>query len=641
MCGFTVFYNLNKLNNKKNINQLFGFIESRGPDKKKIIKHNNIIFLFSRLSIQDLSKNGDQPIISSSKKFIMVFNGEIYNHIGLRKKLNFLFPKKKWKGTSDSETLIESFQMFGVSKTLSLIRGMYSIFLFDIKNNEFFIINDIFGEKPLYYEINNNNFLVSSSLNSFLYEQRKIDLKNSSNLLIKNYIPHPHTAIKGVKKINPNSYIKYKISNNKIIKIFDKNYYFPKNIKKESNNESFESLSKSLEGYLLEAVEEQLISDVPVGTFLSGGIDSTLITALANKVSNKKISTFTIGFNNKKFNEAVYAKKISDHLNTNHHQKYFSSKHLFELFDEVISAYNEPFSDSSQLPTMLLCKFASSKVKVCLTGDGGDELFGGYNRYIFNPKLWNILRFIPFKARSLLLPISSNQFFIALIKMILGIYDKRFHKMHYIEQKINSIFNSMNSKSLSELTFKLSSHTNVHDLGKYFHSKFNYKEVFPRAINTKDLMNNDLKNYLPGDLLVKVDRASMNFGLETRMPFLNKKVYEFSQKIPMKFKIDDKISKIILKDILYRYVPKKLIERPKQGFLIPINEIMKSKDIIHKIDKILDKDKIANQKIFNDQQITKLWDSFKSGYTYDQYLIWDIVLFQSWIDKNQSSLILS
>lgn len=641
MCGFTVFYNLKKLNNKKNINQLFDFIENRGPDKKKIIKIKNITFLFSRLSIQDLSPNGDQPIFSSNKKFIMVFNGEIYNHIILRKKISFLFPKKKWKGTSDSETLIESFQIFGVSKTLSLISGMYSIFLFDIKKNEFFMINDVFGEKPLYYEINNDNFLVSSSLNSFLFEQKKLDLKNSSQLLIKNYIPHPHTSIKGVKKINPNSYIKYKISNNKIIKIFDKNYFFLKNKKKEFYKASFDSLSKSLEGYLLEAVEEQLISDVPLGTFLSGGIDSTLITALASKVSKKKISTFTIGFNNKKFNEAVYAKKIADYLNTNHYQKYFSSKHLFELFDDVITAYNEPFSDSSQLPTMLLCKFAASKVKVCLTGDGGDELFGGYNRYIFNPRIWNIIRFIPFKARSLLLPISSNQFFISLIKIMLGIYDKRFHKMQYIEQKINSIFNSLNSKSLSELTYKLSSHLKVQDLDKLFYSKFNHKEVFPKAINTKDLMYNDLKNYLPGDLLVKVDRASMNYGLETRMPFLNKKVYEFSHKIPMKFKIDDKISKIILKDILYRYVPKKLIERPKQGFLIPIHEIMRSKDTIHKIDKILDKDKIANQKIFKEQQITKLWDSFKSGYTYDQYLIWDIVLFQSWIDKNQSSLILS
>ena len=641
MCGFTVFYNLKNLNNKKNINKLFDFIKTRGPDKNKIIKHKNITFLFSRLSIQDLSKNGDQPIFSSNRKFIMVFNGEIYNHLDLRKKISFLYPQKKWKGKSDSETLIESFEIFGVSKTLSLISGMYSIFLFNIKKNEFFIINDIFGEKPLYYEINNDNFLVSSSMNSFLLEKKKIDLNYSSNLLIKNYIPHPHTAIKGVKKINPTSYIKFKISNNKIIKIFDKKYYFLKNIKKEFYNESFESLSQLLEKYLLEAVEEQLISDVPLGTFLSGGIDSTLVTALASKVSKKEISTFTIGFNNKKFNEAIYAKKISEYLKTNHNQKYFNSNHLFELFDNVISAYNEPFSDSSQLPTMLLCKFASSKVKVCLTGDGGDELFGGYNRYVFNPKLWNILKFIPSEIRSLLSPISSNQFFIALVKIILGIYDKRFRNMHYIEQKINSIFTNMNSKSLGELTFKLSSHLNFQDLDKFFYSKLNFKKVFPIANSTKDLMLNDLKNYLPGDLLVKVDRASMNYGLETRMPFLNKKVYEFSNRIPMKFKIDDKFSKIILKDILYRYVPKKLIERPKQGFLIPINEIMKSKDIIHKIDKILDKDKIANQKVFKEQQITKLWESFKSGYKYDQYLIWDIIIFQSWIDKNESSLLLS
>ena len=625
MCGFTVFYNLKYLNNKKNINHLFDFIKNRGPDKKKIINQNNITFLFSRLSIQDLSKNGDQPIYSSNKKFIMVFNGEIYNHLDLRNKINSLNPKKKWKGTSDSETLIETFQKFGISKTLSLISGMYSIFLFDIKKNEFFIINDI--------------FLVSSSLNSFLLEKKNIDLKNSSKLLIKNYIPHPHTSVKGVKKIIPSTYLKYKLSKNKVTKIFEKNYYSFKNKKKEIYDESFESISKSLEKFLIDAVDEQLISDVPLGSFLSGGIDSSLITAISSKIYKKKISTFTIGFNNKKFNEATYAKKIAEHLKTNHYQKYFNSNHLFELFDDTINAYSEPFSDSSQLPTLLLCKFASSKVKVCLTGDGGDELFGGYNRYIFNPKIWNIFRLIPLELRSLLSSISSNQFSITIIKMILGIYDKRFKKMHYIDQKINSIFNSMRSKSLSEFTSNLSSHLNVKDLDNFFFNKFNYNESYPSAITTKDLMFNDLKHYLPGDLLVKVDRASMNYGLETRMPFLNKKVYEFSNKIPMKYKIDKKFSKIVLKDILYRYVPKKLIERPKQGFLIPINEIMKSKDTILKIDKILDKDKIINQKIFKEQQISKLWERFKSGYTYDQYLIWDIVMLQSWIDRNKSSLL--
>ena len=385
MCGFTVFYNLKYLNNKKNIHYLFNFIKNRGPDKKKIINQNNITFLFSRLSIQDLSKNGDQLIYSSNKKLIMVFNGG-YNHLDLRKKINSIYPKKKWTGTSDSETLIESFQTFGIPKTLSLISGMYSIFLFDIKRNEFFIMNDIFGEKPLYYEITSDSFLVSSSLNSFLLEKKKIDIKNSSELLIRNYIPHPDTSIQGVKKIKPITYSKYKLSKNKKFKIFEKKYYFLKNSKKDTFDESFESISKSLERCLLEAVEEQLISDVPLGSFLSGGIDSTLITALSNKIYKKKISTFTIGFNNKKFNEATYAKKIAEHLKTNHYQKYFNSNHLFELFDDVISAYNEPFSDSSQLPTLLLCNFASSKVKVCLTGDGGDELFGGYNRYIFNPK---------------------------------------------------------------------------------------------------------------------------------------------------------------------------------------------------------------------------------------------------------------
>lgn len=638
MCGFTVFYNLKYLENKKNIKNLFNFINNRGPDKKKLVIQNNITFLFTRLSIQDLSKNGDQPIYSSCKNFIMVFNGEIYNHKKIRDKINLISPNKKWKGSSDSETLIESFKIFGVLKTLNLISGMFSIFLFDIRKNEFYLINDIFGEKPLYYEVSNNSFLISSSLNSFLLEKKKIDIASSSNLLIKNYIPHPHTSITGVKKINPSSFIKFKISKNKVSKIFDKKYYSLKYPKKVFYNESFESISNSLEKHLTEAIEEQLISDVPLGSFLSGGIDSTLITAIANKIYKKKLSTFTIGFNNKKFNEAIYAKKISEHLNTNHNEKYLNSNHLDQLFDEIIEAYNEPFSDSSQLPTVLLCKFASSKVKVCLTGDGGDELFGGYNRYIFNPKIWNFFKFVPFQLRSLISLAASNKISIILIKKFLGLYDQRFINMPYIDQKIHSILKSMKSKSLGELTLNLSSHLKFEDLKEYFMNDIKYKMQFEPAETTLDLMNNDLKNYLPGDLLVKVDRASMNYGLETRMPFLNKELYEFTCKIPLKYKIDKKFSKIILKDILFKYVPKELIERPKQGFLIPINEIMKSKNTIHKIDNIFDIDKIESQKIFKAYKISKLWNNFKSGYTYDQYLIWDIIIFQSWIDKNVSSL---
>ena len=643
MCGFTVFYNHKNFNKKKNIDKFFSFIDSRGPDKQIKKIQNKITFLFTRLSIQDLSKNGDQPIYSLSKNFLMVFNGEIYNHLKLRSKINKIYPKIKWKGSSDSETLVECFDKFGIQKTIKELSGMYSIFLLDIKKNEFYLINDIFGEKPIYYEILKNNFIVSSSLKSFTLKKNQLDIEGISNLFVRNYIPHNQTSLMNIKKIEPGTIIKYKIQKNKIIKIQKKKYYQIKKPNKYFTNESFESLSNSLEKTLLEAVEEQLISDVPVGSFLSGGIDSTLVTALMNKVSKNKISTFTIGFKSDKFNEAKYAKEIAKFLNTNHNEKYLTSDNLISIFDEVVNAYSEPFSDSSQLPTTLLCKFASSKIKVCLTGDGGDELFGGYNRYIFNPKLWKIFYLIPKPIKSQIYKFSKNQnnFFYNLFTLALKIYDKRFKNMPYLNQKINSVLKSINSNSLGELTLNLSSHINFDELNYLISKNIKFKSNLDLVSDTEDLMFHDLKTYLPSDLLVKVDRASMNYGLETRMPFLNKKVYEFSRKLPLKYKINKNDSKIILKNILYKYVPKKLVDRPKQGFLIPINELLKSKKIIKLIDNTLNNKKISDQNVFNANEIDRIWQKYKNGYIYDQYLIWDIIMFQSWIDTNVSNISIS
>tara|TARA_B100000965_G_C19595782_1_gene760135 strand:- start:1716 stop:3641 length:1926 start_codon:yes stop_codon:yes gene_type:complete len=639
MCGFTVFYN-KSLNSKKNINKLFSYIENRGPDNQKILKCNNITFLFARLSIQDLTSKGNQPIFSSSKNFLMVFNGEIYNHIELRKEILNLYPKKKWKGHSDTETLIESFELLGIDKTLKIISGMYSIFLFNLKNKEFYMINDIFGEKPMYYEIRDNCFIVSSSLNSFLLEKRNINFTNSTNLFFKNYIPHEKTSIENVYKIKPGTILKYKILTSRIKKIYKRKYFSIKKPNSFLKNQSLDSISLSLEKKMLEAVEEQLISDVPIGSFLSGGIDSSLITSLMNKVSKKKISTFTIGFNNKQFNEAEYAKDISNYLGTKHHEQYLSNKNLFKIFDDVLDAYHEPFSDSSQLPTTLLCKFASKKIKVCLTGDGGDELFGGYNRYIFNKKLWNIYRLIPSLAKSFIYSLSNNKnkILISMIKNSLKIYEKRFVKMNYLDQKIITMLRSIKSDSLGSLTQILSSHISMEDINNLFVKDTKFTIPKKNIFETEDLMFDDLNNYLPGDLLVKVDRASMHYGLETRMPFLNKKVYEYARKIPIKYKVSKKESKIIIKNILYKYIPKKFLERPKQGFLIPINELLNDKSTIRKIDDILNKKKLKNQNLFNVDEIDSLWKRYKSGYTYDQYLIWDIIMFQSWVDKNISSL---
>ena len=635
MCGFTAFLNFPDL--KFKINDLFKFIENRGPDKNTKLKIDNIQLLFSRLAIQDLTENGDQPIYSKSKNFIMLFNGEIYNHNEIRLFLNNKNPNILWSGTSDSETLVESFDTFGISKTLRMVRGMYSIFLYDLKEKKVFLINDIFGEKPLYYEINNDSFMVSSSLKSFVNKKNDINIGSLKELVTNNYICHPNTIYKNVYKLEPASIVSFKI-NEKINDINKKIYYDIKSNFKSNKNNNLEDLTIELEKVLFNAVENQLISDVPVGSFLSGGIDSTLITAIASKVSNKKFNTFTIGFENQKFNEATYAKKIAEFLGTNHHEKYLNKDNFLEIVDDVFNAYDEPFSDSSQIPTILLTKFCSTKVKVVLTGDGGDELFGGYHRYEFNPKFWKFLKLFPYLTRRIggnLLSKNSN-YLIGFIKKLLYLYNPKFKSVHYFDQKINQLLRCIDSKNLFEFSRKLSSHIDEIERDNFLfinNSEINKILKFPTNETPSDLMLFDVNSYLPGDLLVKVDRASMNYGLETRTPFLYREVFEFSRSIDLKYKVNNGVSKIILKNLLNKLVPQNLTDRPKQGFLLPINEILKNNSFKNRVDKIFNKEKINNQGFFKSEFVIKKWEEFKKGNHFDQYLIWDLIILQNWIDS--------
>ena len=388
---------------------------------------------------------------------------------------------------------------------------------------------------------------------------------------------------------------------------------------------------------LFDSVEQQLISDVPIGTFLSGGIDSSLITSIASKIHTKKIDTFTIGFENIKFDEAIYAKRIADYLGTNHHENYLNQNNINEILDNVFDAYDEPFSDSSQIPSLLLCRFSSKKIKVCLSGDGGDELFGGYNRYVFNVKLWNFINKFPFIFRSGIrkLFLSNLNFFLKPTIFLAQILNKRFKNVHYFDQKLIKLFDSINAKDLFNFSKKFSSHANDELLDKLLISKIEYEENnHSYEQNTEGLMNKDIHEYLSGDLLVKMDRASMFYGLEVRSPFLNKDIFEFANQIPLKYKINGQNSKIIIKDILSDFLPKNLFERPKQGFLIPLHQILTDTLFNKKFNKLFEKEKIIKQNIFDSKTIFSLVSSFQNGNYFNQYLLWDLICLQKWLDKN-------
>ena len=637
MCGFTGFFNINKLNNKTDIDRLFSFIEKRGPDiNDKLVINNKLVLLFSRLSILDLSPNGSQPMSSKSGNFTIVFNGEIYNHIEIKK---ILVSKgfTTFKGSSDTEILLEAIDLMGLS-ILDDIQGMFSFALYDKINSDLFLVNDRFGEKPLFYSHNDENIFFSSDIKSFNFKKRKINLESLTKFFEYNVISYPSTIWNDVIRIKPSEIIKFKLNfNSNTTHLTSKSTYW--NYKKFINksNDSLSELTNKLDFLLSNTIEQQLNTDVNNGCFLSGGIDSSLITAIASKVSKKKLITISVGFSNSDFDESFYAAKIADYLKTEHYTKVVDMENISKIIKVLPDIYGEPYADSSQIPTSLLCQFASTKIKVALAGDGADEFFGGYDRYSFVPRFWKILRVLPLSARILikqllnLLKPFSYKFITFIIQKLLNKYTNTL----YFESKLSNLINALDSNSPVDFAKKLSIHfyknfgivlfTNFKDKSYNFDDNLSYIE---------NIMLNDTIDYLPNDLLVKTDRASMYFGLEARMPYLNNKVYEFSKTVPDNYKINRNKSKIILKNLLKRYLPEVLYERPKHGFLAPMSEIIRNE--MSWVKELLNKDKIKSQGYLDHDLVLNELNTFINGNSSNQYNLWDIIIFQHWIEKNEN-----
>ena len=387
MCGFCGFItydkNRNNLDILKNITEL---IKRRGPDSKGYYADNsNRIYLgHRRLSILDLSANGNQPMIDFSKNFILGFNGEIYNHLELRELFSKNYP---WNGMSDTETLLMLLIKIGVKKTLEKIEGMFSFIFFDLKNKNFYIARDRFGEKPLYYGWSKNNFLYSSELKSITnnpHFEKIIDPKVLNLYLNLNYVPTPYSIYKNIFKLEPGSFQKYQIFDNRVELLQKEIYWDLVNIKRNSyKNKLFLNNPEEIIQLSLEkSVKKQLISDVPIGSFLSGGIDSSLITSIMQKFSKNKINTFSIGFEEDSYDESEYARKVAEYIGTNHYSEILTANKSIEIIDKLKFVYDEPFSDSSQIPTFLVSQLAKQHVKVALSGDGADEIFSGYNKHM-------------------------------------------------------------------------------------------------------------------------------------------------------------------------------------------------------------------------------------------------------------------
>jgi asparagine synthase (glutamine-hydrolysing) len=615
-------------------------ISHRGPDNIGVWSDHNpsIGFAHSRLSILDLSSAGNQPMHSLSGNYVIIFNGEIYNYKSLRSELE-LINQRNWLGHSDTETLLAAIEEWGLKKTLVKAKGMFAIALWDKNSNKLSLACDRIGEKPLYYGWVNNQFVFSSELKSikvFPEFNNSIDRNSLALFLRFNSIPAPYSIYKDIFKLEPGQIVEINSQSSKLEKY---KFWSLEEVYKNGSENKFRGSSvqaiNQLENILSEAVSSQMQSDVPLGAFLSGGIDSSTIVALMQSHSNSQVNTFTIGFNSKEFDESKHAEMVANHLGTNHFNKFVTEKDALDVIPNLPDIYDEPFADSSQIPTYLVSKFAKEKVTVALSGDAGDELFGGYNRYIFSQKMFKNISKTPNSIKKLMSKImfslSEEKWNFILGRLMRNRYSNIGHKIH-------KTANIVSSKSIRDLHFKLISQIQnpsdwLKDSNEY-ESVFNDNEDrFKELDSVEIMMAYDLISYLPTDILTKVDRAAMSVSLETRVPFLDPDVIQFSASIPMEFKIRNGVTKWLLREVLYKHVPKDLIERPKMGFAVPLAEWLRG-PLKDWAESLLDEKRLHQEGFFNVEFVRDKWSEHISGRRNWSHQLWNVLMFQAWLENN-------
>ncbi len=595
MCGINGIlannFNIDKV--KENLKKMNSVLAHRGPDNSDIFINEDLGMGHTRLSIIDTSNLGNQPMKSFSGRFIITYNGEIYNHLELREKLKKEFNFFNWKSTSDTETLVNLFDFFDKEKVLNLLNGMFAFALWDKKEKNLFLARDRFGEKPLYYTFQNNNFLFFSELKCLkcLKEyKREIDeesLKIFSNV---NYIPAPYTVYKNVYKLEPGSFLEinkrfkdnisiYKNKNINTVNFKKKKWW---NVSQEfriDKNLNYSEKINLLEKNIDRAVNSQLISDVKIGSFLSGGIDSALISYFMQKNSQKKIETFTIKTEDKFYDESRKAKDISEYIGSTHHEYVISKNDIKNYLPSMLEVYDEPFSDSSQIPTYFLSKAASRNIRVALTGDAGDEMFGGYIRHIWLKKILKINKNLPYNLRVILgkILLNTKNHTAEMIEKIVNLFLNNKRKIVQLDKKLGKFGNLLLSPKTLNLYFNLisvwpSNNQNIKNINleKYFGSE---------NLGQSELQNIlilDKENYLHDDVLTKVDRASMANSLETRVPFLDKNIFEISNLFTESEKINKGVGKIPLRSLAEKIFPSQIVNQPKMGFGIPLNSWMRT-----------------------------------------------------------------
>ncbi len=647
MCGITGFLDLTSRiaedEARATAGRMLKTLTHRGPDDGGVWvdAKSGIALGNRRLAIVDLSPEGHQPMHSACDRYVIAYNGEIYNHKALHEELEGL--GHAFRGHSDTEVMLAAFVQWGLRGALERFNGMFAFALWDKKERVLHVARDRMGEKPLYYGWMGETFLFGSELKALKAHpdfRGEIDRDALTLYLRHNYVPAPYSIYKGIYKLPPGTMLTLNGEDREPAPV---PYWSTREAAERGVSDPLKaSAGKAtdlLDGLLRDSIGLRMVADVPLGAFLSGGIDSSTVVALMQAQSDQPIKTFSIGFQEAGYSEAEHAKAVARHLGTEHTELYVTPEGTMSVIPKLPALYDEPFSDSSQIPTYLVSELARRHVTVSLSGDGGDELFGGYNRYFWGRSIWNKIGWMPPRLRGAAagaLTSVSPQWWDRLFEG-LGPYLPKKVRQRMPGDKLHKLAGVMGVSSPEAMYRRLVSHwkdpeslviggteppTTLTDAGQWAELRD----------FTQRMMYLDTMTYLPDDILVKVDRASMGVSLEGRVPLLDHRLVEFAWRVPLSMKIRDGQGKWLLRQVLYRYVPKKMLERPKMGFGVPIDSWLRG-PLRGWAEELLDERRLRDEGFFDPRPIREKWAEHLSGRRNWQHYLWEVLMFEAWLEN--------
>jgi len=649
MCGIAGVVDLTRRSDadqlRKAVTRMTEPLAHRGPDDDDVWvdAETGVGLGHRRLSIVDLSPEGRQPMKSATGRYLITYNGEVYNFRELRQDLARL--GRRFRGHSDTEVMLAAIVEWGLRSALERFNGMFALALWDRETRTLHLVRDRAGEKPLYYTRTGRVFLFGSELKALQAHPEfsgEVDRKALALFLRHSYVPAPLSIYRDVRKLPPGTVLSLRLdeasSLPEPVSYWSVSTAAERGVRQPFEG-SVEGARAALDARLRDAVRRRLVADVPLGAFLSGGVDSSTVVALMQAQSSTPVRTFSIGFHEDDYNEADHARAVARHLGTEHTELFVAPKDVLAVIPRLSEIYDEPFADSSQIPTFLVSRLARQSVKVSLSGDAGDELFGGYMRYLMCEKLWRHAGWLPQPLRELaaacLSAFKPEQWTRAVIALN-PVLPRCLHTT-LPGDKLHKLAEVLAAASADEMYEQLISHwKRVDNVVISTAEPERHFSAATRAMTlgslTSRMMYWDLVTYLPDDILVKVDRASMAVGLEARVPFLDHQVIEFAWSLPPELKVRGGVGKWLLREVLYQYVPRELIERPKRGFGVPIDSWLRG-PLREWVEELLAEKRLRTEGFFHPEPIRSKWAEHLAGRRNWHYYLWNVLMFQAWFER--------